>query len=204
MKTLLIATSNAGKVTELAALLAELDCRVIGFADLPEAPPSIEETGETFADNAWLKAEHYHRLTGLPALADDSGLEVDALDGRPGVYSARYGGDGLSSAEQIELLLKEMEGIPGDLRQARFVCSIALAGDGLKQMFEGQCEGFIARAPKGENGFGYDPIFIDAELGRTFAELTRDEKATRSHRGKALLQARQFLGKWLKGITEQS
>ena len=203
MKTLLIATSNPGKVTELAAWLADLDCRVIGFADLPEVPPSVEETGETFSDNAWLKAEHYHRLTGLPALADDSGLEVDALGGRPGVYSARYGGDGLSSAEQIELLLKEMEGIPLEHRSARFKCSIALTGNGLKQIFEGQCEGFIARAPMGDNGFGYDPIFIDAELGRTFAELTRDEKATRSHRGKALSQARQFLAQWLKGITEQ-
>src|SRR5215203_1743510 len=203
MKTLLLATSNAGKVTELAALLSELDCRVIGFADLPEIPPSIEETGQTFADNALLKAEHYHSLTGLTALADDSGLEVDALDGRPGVYSARYGGEDLSSIEQIELLLKEMEGIPDEQRSGRFVCSIALVGNGLKQSFEGQCEGFIARAPKGDNGFGYDPIFIDAKLGRSFAELTRDEKATRSHRGKALSQARQFLAKWLEGITEQ-
>ena len=197
MKTLLIATSNAGKVTELAELLAGLDCQVIGFADLPEVPPTIEETGLTFADNALLKAEHYHRLTGLTALADDSGLEVDALDGRPGVYSARYGGEGWSTAQQIELLLKEMQEIPDEQRSARFVCSIALVGNGLNQLFEGQCSGFIARTPRGNNGFGYDPIFMDAELGRSFAELTRAEKATRSHRGKALSQAHQFLATWL-------
>lgn len=198
MKTLLIATSNAGKVAELAAMLAELECRVIGFADLPEIPPSIEETGQTFAENALLKAEHYHRLTGLTALADDSGLEVDALGGRPGVYSARYGSEGLSSADQIELLLKEMKGIPDRQRSARFVCSIALIGNELKRIFEGQCEGFIAHLPSGDNGFGYDPIFVDQELGRSFAELTREEKAARSHRGKALSQAREFLAEWLK------
>jgi len=198
ISTLLIATSNAGKVAELAALLKGLDCRVIGFADLPEIPPSIEETGHTFTENALLKAEHYFRRTGFTALADDSGLEVDALGGRPGVYSARYGGEGLSSAKQIELLLGEMESVPDELRSARFVCSLALIGEGVKRIFEGQCEGFIGRAPKGENGFGYDPIFINPELGRSFAELTREEKSARSHRGKALSQARDFLADWLK------
>ncbi|MBS1788741.1 MAG: XTP/dITP diphosphatase [Acidobacteria bacterium] len=199
MTTLLIATSNAGKVTELAAMLADLDCRVIGFSDLPEIPPTIEETGLTFAENALLKAEHYHHLTGLNVLADDSGLEVDALEGRPGVYSARYGGENLTSAQQIELLLGEMKSVPEAQRTARFVCSIALVGDnGMKQLFEGQCEGFIAHDPKGEDGFGYDPIFIDAELNRSFAELTREEKSSRSHRGKALAQARVFLADWLK------
>lgn len=200
MTTLLIATSNPGKVAELAAMLEDLNCRVIGFADLPETPAIVEETGLTFAENALLKAEHYHRLTGLPALADDSGLEVDALDGRPGVYSARYGGDQLSSAEQIHLLLGEMKDVPDHQRTARFVCNIALVGDGLNQMFEGRCEGLIAHEPRGDHGFGYDPIFIDAELGRTFAELTREEKAPRSHRGIALFQARQFLAEWLKSF----
>ncbi|MGH9803139.1 MAG: RdgB/HAM1 family non-canonical purine NTP pyrophosphatase [Blastocatellia bacterium] len=204
MHTLLIATSNAGKVAELAFMLEGLDCRVIGLEDLPEVPPSIEETGETFADNALLKAEHYHRLTGLTALADDSGLVVDALGGRPGVYSARYGGEDLSSAEQIELLLNEMKAVPDEQRTARFECCIALVGDGLKQFFEGRCEGLIARAPTGDKGFGYDPIFVDAELGRSFAEFTREEKATRSHRGKALSQAREFLGEWLKRSKGQN
>ncbi|MEK7830899.1 MAG: non-canonical purine NTP pyrophosphatase, partial [Acidobacteriota bacterium] len=156
MKTLLIASSNPGKVAEFKTMLAELDCRVIGFADLPEIPPSIEETGQTFAANALLKAEHYHRLTDLTVLADDSGLEVDALGGRPGVYSARYGGEDLSSAEQIELLLNEMKEIPDERRSARFVCSIAVAGNELVQTFEAKCEGFIAHCPTGDQGFGYD------------------------------------------------
>ena len=198
MTTLLIATSNPGKVAELTDLLKGLNCRVIGLGDLPQVPPTVEETGQTFAENAMLKAEYYHRLTGLIALADDSGLEVDALGGRPGVYSARYGGENLSSAEQIQLLLGELKDVPDDQRTARFVCSIALFGNGLKVIFEDSCEGVIAREPRGQNGFGYDPVFIDAELGRSFAELTREEKAPRSHRGRALQQARAFLAEWLK------
>lgn len=196
--TLLIATYNQGKVSEIAALLEGLNCRVIGFADLPEAPPQVEETGVTFAENALLKAEQYHQLTGLPTLADDSGLAVDALDGEPGVYSARYGGEGLSSVDQIELLLEKMKDVPAEQRTARFICSIALFGENLKQMFEGRCEGSITQNPCGGGGFGYDPIFLDAETGRTFAELSREEKAVRSHRGKALRLARDFLTEWLK------
>ncbi|MFN0108315.1 MAG: RdgB/HAM1 family non-canonical purine NTP pyrophosphatase [Blastocatellia bacterium] len=197
MKTLLLATTNLGKVAELRAMVADLNCQVIGLADLPKIPAAVEETGQTFAENALLKAEYYHRLTGLTALADDSGLEVNALDGRPGVYSARYGGKELSSSEQIELLLDEMKAVPDGQRSARFVCSLALVGESLSQLFEARCEGLIARAPRGNHGFGYDPIFIDEELGRSFAELTRDEKAARSHRGQALSQAREFLAKWL-------
>jgi XTP/dITP diphosphohydrolase len=213
--SLLIATSNTGKVAEIASLLEGLDCRVIGFGNLPEVPPTVEETGATFAENALLKAEHYHALTGLLTLADDSGLEVDALGGRPGVYSARYGGVGLTSAQQIELLLNEMNDVPDARRTARFVCSIAVIGksagekiaggvaveermgEALRQTFEGRCEGIITHQPRGSGGFGYDPVFIDLETGCTFAELTREEKATRSHRGKALKQAREFLMKWL-------
>jgi len=198
MTTLLIATTNNGKVAEIASLLEGLDCRVIGLADLPQIPPAVEETGTTFVANALIKAEYYHALTGLVTLADDSGLEVDALDGRPGVYSARYGGEGLSSAGQIALLLEEMKDVPEEKRTARFVCSIALVGPQLQQTFEGRCEGRIARVPRGEGGFGYDPIFIDAESGCTFAELSREEKAARSHRGKALRAAREFLETLMK------
>ena len=190
---LLIATSNPGKVLELSALLEGLDRRVLGLRDLPQAPPPVEETGTTFADNARLKAVYYRDQTGLIALADDSGLEVDALDGRPGVYSARYGGEGLSSAGQIALLLDELKEVPEERRTARFVCCLAIAGPGWTRLFEGRCEGLIARAPRGEGGFGYDPIFFDPELGCTFAELTGAEKAARSHRGKALRQARRFI-----------
>ncbi|MGE0127988.1 MAG: XTP/dITP diphosphatase [Blastocatellales bacterium] len=202
MRNLLIGTSNRGKVIEIAALLEGLNCEVIGLEDLPQVPPPVEETGTTFAENALIKADYYHGITGLITLADDSGLEVDALDGRPGVYSARYGGEGLSSADQIALLLKEMKDVPEEKRTARFVCSVALTGarggSSVRQTFEGRCEGRIADAPRGSGGFGYDPIFIDAELGRTFAELAREEKAARSHRGKALRAARDFLENWLK------
>lgn len=200
MTTLLIATSNPGKVVEIASLLAastSLNYRVIGFGDLPEVPPTVEETGATFSENALLKAEQYHAMTGLLTLADDSGLEVDALGGRPGVYSARYGGEGLTSAQQIELLLNEIKDVADEQRTARFVCSIAIVGrqEGktFSQTFEGSCEGIIARHPRGNEGFGYDPIFIERATGRTFAELTREEKAPLSHRGKAFSQARKFL-----------
>jgi XTP/dITP diphosphohydrolase len=187
---LLIATSNKGKVVEIAALLEGLDCHVIGLDDLPQTPPPVEETGTSFVANALLKADYYHAASGVLTLADDSGLEVDALGGRPGVYSARYGGEGLSSADQIALLLEEMKDLPEEKRTARFVCAVALVGavgkTEIKETFEGRCEGRIALAPRGAGGFGYDPIFIDAELGRTFAELSREEKSERSHRGKAL------------------
>jgi XTP/dITP diphosphohydrolase len=221
--TLLIATSNKGKVTEIASLLEGLDCRAIGLEDLPQVPPPVEETGTTFVENAIIKADYYHAASGLLTLADDSGLEVDALDGRPGVYSARYGGEGLSSDQQIALLLEEMKNAPEEKRTARFVCVVALVGaagetsdkrksvwhlDGalvdspvrprIRQTFEGRCEGRIALAPRGAGGFGYDPIFIDAELGRTFAELSPEEKSSRSHRGKALRAAIRYIKTLLK------
>src|SRR5262245_33677457 len=200
---LLIATTNKGKVAEIASLLEGSGRRAIGLEDLPQVPPPVEETGTTFVENALIKADYYHAATGLLTLADDSGLEVDALDGRPGVYSARYGGEGLSSADQIALLLEEMKDVPEEKRTARFVCGIALVGPkretAIRRTFEGRCEGRIAFAPHGAGGFGYDPIFIDAELGRTFAELSREEKSSRSHRGKALRATIKYLETLLKG-----
>ncbi len=162
------------------------------------ALPEAVENGETFAANALIKAEHYHALSSLLVLSDDSGLEVDYLDGAPGVYSARYGGPGASSAQQIALLLDSLKGVPISQRTARFVCCLALVGNGIQTMFEGVCEGRIALEPRGANGFGYDPIFLDPELDLTFAELSREEKARRSHRGKALRKARTFLEGWLR------
>jgi len=193
IRNLLIATTNTGKIAEIGALLANQKFHVMGLFDLPQVPEPVAETGTTFVENALIKAEYYHAQTGLITLADDSGLEVDALDGRPGVYSARYGGDHLSSSEQIALLLDELEGVPEAQRSARFVCSVAIVGPQLSQTFEDQCEGRIAFEPRGAGGFGYDPIFIDLELGRTFAELTREEKSARSHRGKVLRRAIGFL-----------
>jgi XTP/dITP diphosphohydrolase len=201
--TLLIATTNKGKVAEIAAMLEGSDCRAIGLEDLPQVPPPVEETGTTFVENALIKADYYHHATGLLTLADDSGLEVDSLDGRPGVYSARYGAEGLSGDQQIELLLEEMKGATAEERTARFVCSIAVAGAiggrEIRETFEGRCEGSIALAPRGAGGFGYDPIFIDSELDRTFAELSPEEKSPRSHRGKALRAAIGYLESLLKG-----
>ncbi|MGH9751865.1 MAG: RdgB/HAM1 family non-canonical purine NTP pyrophosphatase [Blastocatellia bacterium] len=218
MPILLIATSNKGKVAEIAAMLEGSDCRAIGLEDLPQLPPPVEETGTTFVENALIKADYYHAASGLLTLADDSGLEVDALDGRPGVYSARYGSEGMSSDQQIALLLEEMKDTPEEKRTARFVCVVALAGAAgetsdertdealvgasirprIRQTFEGRCEGRIALAPRGAGGFGYDPVFIDAELGRTFAELSPEEKSSRSHRGKALRAAIKYLETLLK------
>src|SRR5262249_45757129 len=148
MNTLLIATTNEGKIAELTALFEGLPFRVIGPADLAETFPPVDETGSTFVANALLKANYFHDQTGLLTLADDSGLQVDALDGRPGVYSARYGGEGLTSKEQIQLLLNELKDVPEAKRSARFVCSIALVGKNLRQIFEARCEGRIAIEPR--------------------------------------------------------
>jgi XTP/dITP diphosphohydrolase len=195
--TLLVATSNRGKVIEIEAELSGLPCRIIGLHDLHEVLPEPLENGLTFEANALLKAEHYTDLSRLLVLADDSGLEVDYLDGAPGIHSARYGGAGLSPSRQISLLLDSLRGVPLAKRTARFVCCLALAGVGLRRTFAGTCEGLIAFEPRGENGFGYDPIFLDPELGVTFGELSREEKASRSHRGKALRKAKRFLEAWL-------
>jgi XTP/dITP diphosphohydrolase len=197
MTNLLIATTNEGKKDEIARLLEGLNYQVIGLNGLPRMPPVVEETGATFAENALIKAAYYHKHSGMLTLADDSGLMVDALGGNPGVYSARYGGPGIESGNQIALLLEEMKDVPAAHRTARFACAIAIAGSSggrqVSEVFEGFCEGTIAGEPRGQAGFGYDPIFIDAELGLTFAELSQDEKAARSHRGRALRMARNFL-----------
>jgi XTP/dITP diphosphohydrolase len=193
IRDLLVATSNKGKIVEIAEILAGLNWHLMSLDDLPHPPPPVEETATTFVENALIKAEYYFAQTGLVTLADDSGLEVDALGGRPGVYSARYGGQGISSMEQIDMLLNELKDVPEGRRTARFVCSIAITGPGGTETFTGRCEGLIAFSPRGGAGFGYDPIFLDPQIGRTFAELTREEKAARSHRGKALREARRFL-----------
>jgi XTP/dITP diphosphohydrolase len=193
IRDLLVATSNKGKIAEIAEMLAGLNWHLLSLEDLPHSPPPVEETATTFVGNALIKAEYYFAQTGLVTLADDSGLEVDALGGRPGVYSARYGGEGISSMEQIAMLLNELNDVPEEGRTARFVCSVAIVGPERTETFTGRCDGLIAFSPRGTAGFGYDPIFIDPQTGRTFAELTRDEKAARSHRGKALREARRFL-----------
>jgi XTP/dITP diphosphohydrolase len=187
---LVVATRNAGKLREISRLLAETEIRVLGlddaFADLPE----IEEDGETFEANARKKAETVARLTGRLTLADDSGLVVDALDGRPGVRSARFAGADATDEENNIKLLAELAGIPRERRGAAFHCAMALCspvGDCL--LFFGRVPGIVLDAPRGEEGFGYDPLFLVREYGKTMAELPMDVKNRISHRGQALRQA---------------
>jgi XTP/dITP diphosphohydrolase len=192
--TLLVATNNAGKVRELSQLLSDfpLHLRLLGeFPDIDEA----EETGETFTENATIKALYYSAHIRLPTLSDDSGLVVDALNGAPGVRSARYAGREATYAERMSKLLGELDATGDEERRARFVCVIAVADPaaGTLQTFEGTCEGRIARAPRGTGGFGYDPLFIPDGHERTFGELPSEIKQTLSHRARALKQAARHL-----------
>lgn len=193
MRTLVVATRNKKKLRELAALLADLPVQVVDLGAFPGAP-EVEETGATFAENARLKAVAAARYTGHWAVADDSGLEVDALDGRPGVWSARFAGPGATDDDNNKLLLKLLEGVPPRRRRARFRCAIAIASpEGETWVDEGVCEGVITDGPRGEGGFGYDPLFLVPELDRTFAELPPEEKNRISHRARALALARKRL-----------
>jgi XTP/dITP diphosphohydrolase len=198
-RTLLIATLNPGKVQELREMLASTGIGILGLDSFPGVT-EVEETGTTFEENARLKAAGYALQTGLPALADDSGLEVSALAGRPGVLSARYGGDDLPFADKINLLLAELDASGSHDRSARFVCSIALASaDGaMVSITEGLCTGHLARNPRGDGGFGYDPIFVPEGYEQSFGELPDAIKAQISHRARAFSQImpilRRFFG----------
>ena len=186
----LLATSNPAKLREFAAALEPRGIDVIGLQAL-EDRSEVEETGATFEENARIKAEAYSPRTRLTVLAEDSGLEVDALGGEPGVRSARYGGPGLDDRGRVSLLLEKMWEVPDDGRTARFRCVLAVARDGRTlATFQGVVEGRIIREPRGENGFGYDPVFFHDAIGCTFAQISREEKQRLSHRGQAI---RKFL-----------
>lgn len=195
---LLIATHNPGKLEEYKELLKELPLELVSLADLG-VTMQVEETGTTFVENALLKARAYAKATGLVTIADDSGLEVKALGGAPGVHSARYGGANLSDQERYERLLRAMADIPRAERKARFRCVIAVAWpDGRCAFVEGTCEGEIAYAPRGEHGFGYDPIFYLPECGRTMAELPPEVKNQISHRAAAARELVALLNRCLE------
>ena len=188
--TLVLATRNAGKVREIAAIYEDLGARLAGLDAWPGVaePP---EDGDTYAENAAAKARAAARATGLPALADDSGVEIDALGGGPGVRSRRLLGDAATDADRNAYVLRRLAGLPAARRTARYRAVVALATpDGSAQTFEGVCEGAIAEAPRGEGGFGYDPIFEIADDGRTMAEVPPEVKNAISHRGRALRAAR--------------
>lgn len=184
---LVIATGNKNKIHEIKAKFSMADhLEIIPLTEFQGVPEIIEDQ-DTFSGNAMKKARAIRDFTGLPSMADDSGLEVDSLNGEPGVYSARYGGQGLTDIERYLLLLEKLRDVPEEKRRARFVCSIAIAlPDGREFAAEGSCEGVIARVPSGENGFGYDPVFFLPEFGKTMAEITLETKNSISHRGRAL------------------
>lgn len=192
-RRLVLATGNRGKLQEIQALLGPR-WQVVAQGELGVISP--EETGSTFAENALLKARHAAAATGLPALADDSGIEVDALGGRPGVHSARYAGPAATDGDNNQRLLAELAAVPDGQRTARYRCVLAFvrnATDPEPLLVDGCWEGHIGREPRGAGGFGYDPLFIDGLSGRTGAELTPAEKNARSHRGQALARLKPLL-----------
>lgn len=193
---LVLATRNRGKIREFQRLLGKLGIRLRSLEEFPGVPEPLEG-GRSYEENAREKALLAARATGLPALADDSGLEVDALGGEPGLRSARYSGG--SSRENIELLLARLRSVPREKRTARFRCVVVVAKpDGSALVAEGSCEGIVLDAPRGEGGFGYDPVFLDPESGKTFAEMSPEEKDRKSHRGRALRELREKLPGFLR------
>ncbi|NLM20478.1 MAG: XTP/dITP diphosphatase [Peptococcaceae bacterium] len=210
---ILLATKNKGKVEEFAELIAKSGIKspdlqsnnaktslsILSLNDFPELP-EIEENGQTFAENALIKARAAFAQTKLMTLADDSGLEVDALDGAPGIYSARYAGEPKDDERNIQKLLADLQDVPEEARTASFRCSLAIImPDGQEHLIEGTVEGRILKEKKGQGGFGYDPVFYLPELGKTMAELQMEEKNANSHRARAFRQAIPFLEKVLTG-----
>lgn len=193
---LVLASTNKGKILEFREILADLPWKLVGLADFLGAPKIIED-GSTFAENALIKASTIAEYSGELTLADDSGLEVDALNGEPGVYSARYGQPGWNDRERYQFLLEKLRGIPVEKRTARFRCAVALfnPNNGKVSQVDGTVEGIILDEPRGANGFGYDPVFFIPELEKTMAELTAEEKNRFSHRARAVEKMKPILEK---------
>jgi XTP/dITP diphosphohydrolase len=196
MRELLLATTNRHKVEEYRVIFKDLPFSLLSLNDI-HLYMDVEETGQTFAENATIKAVAYAQATGMLSLADDSGLVIDALGGAPGVHSARFAGRDMPYEERFRLLFEQLRGLVGAQRSARFVCDIAVAEpSGDYRVVEGVIEGEIAEQPRGTNGFGYDPIFLVPELGKTTAELSPEQKHRISHRGRAAQKARLLLETW--------
>ena len=196
MSVLLLASQNPGKLGEMRVLVDGLPFRVVGPREIGIAN-APDETGASFLENATIKALAYARASGLLTVADDSGLSVDALDGGPGLYSSRFGGEGASDLERNRLLLEMLRGVPRERRGARFTSAVAVAKDAaVLFQAEESVVGEIAEEMRGASGFGYDPLFFYPPHGRTFAEMTREQKARVSHRGKAFARLRHFLAGW--------
>ena len=196
---LLLGTTSAHKLAELREIFDGLPVQLVTPRDIGlDLDP--DETGATLEENSRIKAEAFAQASGLPALADDSGLEVDALRGAPGVHSKRYAGPDATDADRIALLLRNVSGVPDSQRGARFRCVMTLATpDAVVGAVQGTCEGRIGHEPRGQNGFGYDPIFFFPDRGRTMAELPSEEKNAISHRGRAGAAARELIARWLAG-----
>ncbi|WP_047985014.1 XTP/dITP diphosphatase [Ornithinibacillus californiensis] len=194
MKEIIIATKNEGKAKEFKTLFARYNIKAVSLLDLSEELPDIEETGSTFEENAALKSEGIAEILNIPVIADDSGLVVDALDGRPGIFSARYAGEPKDDKKNLEKVLDELEDVPKEDRSARFVCVLAVTIPGEQTIFKkGFCEGTIAYVEKGSHGFGYDPIFIPKGYNQTMAELGPEEKNKISHRKNAMIQLEDWI-----------
>lgn len=200
MKELIIATNNKHKVVEIERILGSLGLTAVTAGERGVDLGSVAEDGDSFAANAYIKASHAYALCNSPVIADDSGLCVDALDGRPGIYSARYGGEDASYQDKIALLLDELREVPDEQRGAHFACAVCcILDDNTVIEVEGRCEGAIAHAPAGDGGFGYDPVFT--VNGKSFASLSGEEKDQLSHRGNALRMLRDALAPYVQGGT---
>ncbi|AIF43279.1 XTP/dITP diphosphatase [Virgibacillus sp. SK37] len=194
MKEIIIATKNKGKADEFKSFFKKYGVSVKSLLDFQEVMPDVDETGSTFEENAALKAEEISAMLSIPVLADDSGLVIDALNGEPGIYSARYAGEPKNDQANLNKVLQELQNVPKDNRKARFVCVLAIAMPGEATVFRtGYCEGEIAFSPRGEHGFGYDPIFIPQGCNYTMAELSAKEKNEISHRSNAINQLEDWI-----------
>lgn len=202
MKEVFIATNNSGKKRDFESLFKPLNIKVLSLNDIA-TPIEIEETGTTFEENAILKAETVAKILGKFVIADDSGLEIDALNGDPGVYSARYAGPNCDDEANIDKVLAALSGTPMNERTARFRCVLALAGPGYETItFSGSCEGIVLEERKGRNGFGYDPIFYIPEKQQSMGELQPEEKSAISHRGAALVNLQEEMPSFLEKLAD--